>query len=493
MKHAFMTILLALSAASLAACDDGKSGNGDGGADTDGDTSEPFIFDGDADGDPETAGDPDAAEGDGDVPSDDALEEEETPPPAIPVLADYNSELREGTPRDDGHTHVDSPLLVERLVALNANTYAFLIYHDTADWDDLQEYLPLAEAAGLETWVYLVPPTELPAAYPPYEDDYVAWGRGIGELAASYPSLTAFAMDDFNGNLSTFTVETTCAMLDAAKEGRPDIRFYAVDYFSSVMRDFRRNDFRGCIDGIIFPYIDLDSNADFRAQIDTIATLRDTGLAISFSYPSDTSSAAGDYIRYSLPCTTDGSDGRVTFYYMDSYPGVTTGYHFARVLYGTDELWSEDIGGEEGVELREATFTTVSGTPLVFELYDNQGVGNFGVTVDFSSVNVEGCGDAAPGNWVQDSNNTLFSGTVADARAYPGLEIFPMIYATSTSWHSEPPTTAIIEEAVSIALQSWDDGISQGPITYCLAKDPVTDPDYVAVQALYGAYADGVP
>ena len=123
---------------------------------------------------------------------------------------------------------MDSPLRLVRLTSLGANACAFLIYSSPVTWDDLAEYLALAEPAGLATRGYLVPPTERPSDYSPYEDDYVAWAGAISELAAEQPSITAIAMDDFNGSTTTLTVDYLYELMVAAQAHAPDLKFYDV-------------------------------------------------------------------------------------------------------------------------------------------------------------------------------------------------------------------------------------------------------------------------
>lgn len=410
--------------------------------------------------------------------------------PSVPILADYAGAPRESTVRADGFTHVDSPLLVSRLVALHANTYAFLVERST-DWEDLHEYLPLAEAAGLKTWVYLVPPTERPANYPPFQGDYVAWGNAIGKLAAQYPSLTAWVIDDFTWNLGTFTPQLTCAMTAAAKAASPSLRFYPIEYYPQVLTDFADPGYSGCIDGVVFPYTDLDSNANLRSQIDAIAQLRTAGVHIQLSWPSNTSSTAGQYARYTATCVSDGSP-TVTFTYSDSYNGATAGYHSARVMVGGQEVWSQDPAGVEPdtpVHLSLAQQAPAgSQLPIAFEVFEEQGVGNFGVKVSFDHVVVSGCGPTTAGSFTYSETGTPFSGTCTDDPYFPRLRIVTMIYTAPTSWHAAPPTPQVVEEGLQIGLQAWSDHVTQGVITYKLNKDPL-DPTYAAVQSLYQQWA----
>ena len=116
------------------------------------------------------------------------------------TYADYNSELREATARADGIKHVDTPRLIQKLVAGNIKTYAFLVWHQPTDWDDFRlEFLSAAQAAGLNVWLYLTPPTENspPTGYVPYGTNYLTWATETAKLAQQYPVLTALAIDDF--------------------------------------------------------------------------------------------------------------------------------------------------------------------------------------------------------------------------------------------------------------------------------------------------------
>jgi len=78
--------------------------------------------------------------------------------------------------------HVDGASMINRLTALHANTYMFLVRAtgDQRDWDDLRlDFAPKAQTAGIRIWVYLLPPNSCgdPECddYLPFKDDYVAW------------------------------------------------------------------------------------------------------------------------------------------------------------------------------------------------------------------------------------------------------------------------------------------------------------------------------
>jgi hypothetical protein len=173
--------------------------------------------------------------------------------------------------------HVDAPATISRVQAMNANAYAFLV-RKSIDWGDLVDFLPVAQAAGVKVWVYLVPPSECPggttcADYVPYKKDYAAWGRAIGTLSAQYPVLTAWAMDDFDQTF--FTPAYTTQIRNAGRAVQPTLEFYPVVYAYSFTQAFV-DKYAATIDSVIFPFRD-DPNRNtlvsstLRAQLDQFA------------------------------------------------------------------------------------------------------------------------------------------------------------------------------------------------------------------------------
>lgn len=80
--------------------------------------------------------------------------------PAGGMLADYAGIITEDRPRADGHRHLDTPALIAKLRTLHANTYFYLV-HGALEWEDFtNEFLPAAAKAGLDVWLYFVPPSE---------------------------------------------------------------------------------------------------------------------------------------------------------------------------------------------------------------------------------------------------------------------------------------------------------------------------------------------
>ncbi len=118
-----------------------------------------------------------------------------------PHLADYDSELR----RADGH--VDINAMVGRLQELGVGTYYWLVWHAATDWEDLKLFLPEARQAGIEVWVYLVPPSEgsgsAGPASEPFRLDFLRWAEEIARLSLQHTNLTGWVIDDFYANHET--------------------------------------------------------------------------------------------------------------------------------------------------------------------------------------------------------------------------------------------------------------------------------------------------
>ncbi|PTX64913.1 hypothetical protein C8P63_101133 [Melghirimyces profundicolus] len=173
------------------------------------------------------------------------------------VLGDYAGELREPRPRKDGIRHVDTTRMVRKLKELGVNTYVYLVWHASTDWDDLRkEFLPAARKAGIDVWVYLVPPSEARSKQSePFGTDYIAWFRAIGKLSQSHPNLKGVVMDDFNHNLSFFSPEYVSAMRKAGREMNPRLKFFPQIYYSAIRPELLQK-YRSLMDGVVMTFRD---------------------------------------------------------------------------------------------------------------------------------------------------------------------------------------------------------------------------------------------
>ena len=171
--------------------------------------------------------------------------------PLRDVLADYDAELR----RADGRVDVDG--MVERLKELGVNTYFWLIWHAPTDWDDLKLFLPKAAEAGINVWVYLVPPSESPPHTKlfsePFRLDYLRWAEEIAKLSLKHPNLKAWVIDDFYYNRSFFTPDYVKRMQERAEKINPSLAFLPLMYFRQITPRFVK-DYGGLIDGVVVAY-----------------------------------------------------------------------------------------------------------------------------------------------------------------------------------------------------------------------------------------------
>lgn len=167
------------------------------------------------------------------------------------VFGTYDAEPRQA----DGRVDVDR--LVRELVAIKANTYNFLVWHGTNDWEDLQLFLPEARKHDIRVWVTLVPPSESPPHAQnfsePFRLDYQRWAVEIAKLSVREPNLVAWSLDDFVYNEDTFTPEYMRTMMARVHAINPKLAFIPCIYFGQVTARLAGK-YRPFMDGILFPY-----------------------------------------------------------------------------------------------------------------------------------------------------------------------------------------------------------------------------------------------
>jgi hypothetical protein len=152
---------------------------------------------------------------------------------------------------------VDVVKLAEQLGAIKAQTYNFLIWTAATDWEDLQQFLPVAQSKKIKVWVTLVPPSESPPRTKwysePFKLDYERWGIEIAKLSKLYPNLVAWSLDDFSHNRKVLSPERMEKILSGARAINPKLSFVPCIYYRHATPDFAAA-YAPLIDGVLFPY-----------------------------------------------------------------------------------------------------------------------------------------------------------------------------------------------------------------------------------------------
>ncbi|HWD38897.1 MAG TPA: hypothetical protein VG944_08625 [Fimbriimonas sp.] len=163
---------------------------------------------------------------------------------------------------DPESKRVDVEKLISQLEDLHVNTYEWLIWHESTDWDDLHRFLPLAQKAGINVWVMVTPPSENPPIITahgysePFRQDYVKWGEEIAKLSLKYPNLKAWASDDFviKNNRRKYTVDYIKEVMAKSRAINPKLAFVPIFYTMFDERGEWLKQFAGVVDGLQFSH-----------------------------------------------------------------------------------------------------------------------------------------------------------------------------------------------------------------------------------------------
>ena len=378
--------------------------------------------------------------------------------------------------------------MVARLAELGVTRYYWLVWHAATDWDDLKLFLPAAARAHIQTWVYLVPPTEGPTqGYPasePFKLDYVRWAEAIARLSLEQPSLTGWVIDDFYANSKVFTPAYVQQMQAAAKRVNPRLAFYPLMYFPEITPRFVA-DYRGVIDGVVVAY-----PQDREEIVGARAVLNGDTSAIpgELSYPWHSPSQAGEFVSASISGRVlSGRHVRVRFAERDDFLGATSGYHFKQVTVDGAVVWEQDVaGGTKGWEQVDLDLTgrapAGANVSLAFRLVERKGVGNFGVRWRIRYLHADGLRLSSTAftspRWKVDKSGAFVAGFGPQPPPVRGLSPVPFIVMTAASSeefrlrHGDPATPARMGDWLRICLQASRDGVCDGVVTYCLDKRP---------------------
>lgn len=402
------------------------------------------------------------------------------PRPFRQHLADYDAELR----RPDGRVDIDG--MVARLKELGVTTYYWLIWHASTDWDDLKLFLPKAGEAGIDVWVYLVPPSESPPQFStlysePFRLDYYRWAEEIARLSLQHTNLTAWVIDDFYANHEFFTPAYLREMQARTQRINPRLAFLPLMYFDEIRPKFAE-EYREVIDGVVVAYLQDREEIEW-----TWAILNDAAVVPpgEISYPWDTPSQAGDFVMVSQAAQVLPADRyALSFRQCDNFTGPTAGYHFKQLLVDGAVVWDQDVAGGSPAWQKVTVDVTeqVRGKPgvtVALRLLDKKGVSNFGVRWHLSELRAENLQlGAEPAQWKVDRQGAFETGFGGEVKA--GQRRFHIPFVSMTAGdirefrqrHGEPATPERVADYLRVSLQAWRDGQCDGVVTYCLDKRP---------------------
>ena len=145
--------------------------------------------------------------------------------------------------------------LISQLEDLNCNTYNWLIMPNEKSYEQLKEFLPVAQKKGIEVWATLIPPVELASmAVGEYStNDMRIWAAQLAGLSVKYPNFKAWTIDDFTHSVKLYTPKYVSEFQTIAKKINPGFKFYPVCYYKGMYPKFVSL-YGSIIDGIVFPY-----------------------------------------------------------------------------------------------------------------------------------------------------------------------------------------------------------------------------------------------
>lgn len=271
-------------------------------------------------------------------------------PLLIGTLGDYDSEPR--TPEG----RVDIPRLLEQITTAHMTAYDWLIWHAPTDWEDLQVFLPLARECGVKVWVTVCPPSEQGNGMPfsePFRLDFIRWAEEIGKLAREHSNLVAWVIDDFRCGVNDqlFTPQYIALMAQVLRSQSPTVALLPTLYWSHIGDPLWLAEYGPSIDGIVFPYADLESTAELPTQLQACRQwlgphkfLIVNVYASGSSGPAETGPRTAEYLRQALTLSREHADG-IRLYCLPK-DKLLADYRYAITaeLYGK---WNEETRQED--------------------------------------------------------------------------------------------------------------------------------------------------
>ncbi len=159
-------------------------------------------------------------------------------------------------PLQTSNHHLDIDRTIKLLKQAGFTCEVAVISADpTRTWEEFQNLASAANAAGIDLWPVLLPPSEGTSA--PFGHDYVAWIQALAKLSLRLPHLRGANIDDLDQGISpkTFTRDYVCQIYNAKQKINPNLLFLPTIY------DLDRkvaDRLAGCVDGTWLWWVNLE-------------------------------------------------------------------------------------------------------------------------------------------------------------------------------------------------------------------------------------------
>jgi len=184
-------------------------------------------------------------------------------------------------------------------------------------------------------------PSEPPPSAP-FGLDYIRWADEIGKLSRKHDNILGVVIDDFwsDENRSLFTPSYVGRFVATLRGHNPKLAFLPTIYWGTIGDTEFIQDYRASLDGIVFPYAELDSTKELPAQLTACRKWLGPRKLLLINVYATGSSGAGErgprtaeYLRSILTISREMCDG-IRLYCLPK--GDFADYRFAITaeLYG---------------------------------------------------------------------------------------------------------------------------------------------------------------
>jgi hypothetical protein len=152
---------------------------------------------------------------------------------------------------------LDAEGMIHALQAAGFTCTAFVISGSGGNsYESFQRLLRAADAAEIDVWAVLIPPSE-GASSLPYRSDYAGWMKELAKLSLQHEHFRGVNIDDIDQGDSpeTFTRDYLCNLYRTKQEVNPRLQFVPTVYDLDTQTADR---LAGCVDGVWLWWVNLE-------------------------------------------------------------------------------------------------------------------------------------------------------------------------------------------------------------------------------------------